>query len=158
MADFIRVYTEGRDVETGFKIEISLVSRLAFNKGIKTADLSLTSNTANERLVTPISGNIEDYIFAFELLDNGINKGFSIDNIGNETPLSKVTTDEQVNFLLDSIMSSGIKLIFEIRNEWLNKNIFGFLTISGNAEGEDFFNKVVVNAQLQQGVSFFEFT
>lgn len=158
VADYIRVYTEGRDVTTGFKLEIEIVSKLQFNLGIRTADLSLTSNNPGERLVSPISGNVQDYLFSFELIDDTTNKAFSIDNIGNETALNKITTSEQVNFLIASIMNSGLNLIFEIRNDWLGLNIFGFLRIVGDVEGDDFFTKVLLKAEFKQGVSFFEFT
>lgn len=149
MADYIYVQTNGEDDLTGFRLDASIVLDLGFNKGIDTSDLALPS-TARRKLL-PVSGLKEDYNINIELIDDGTNKGYSVNNTGDLTPLSKNTTAEQLLFLLEDIMIENLDAVYNVYIEWLNRTYTGILTIRGIARGTDFYNTISLTATLKVG-------
>jgi hypothetical protein len=87
------------------------------------------------------------------LIDDGTSKCFSVDNIGNLTDLNLTTTKDQLNFLLDNVITNSAVARYFIYNEWLDKEILGHVTVRGRATGDEFFNKVNVRANLKGGVN-----
>lgn len=147
--DSITLLTDGIANSTGIKLNMSLLDSFDFFKGVDTIDLSIVSG--QRRALVPSSGAKEDYDFSFELIDDGTNKGFNIDNIGNETPQSIVTTDEQFNFLLDNIMTGDVNNIYVVFIDWSGKSLIGTLTVRGRVSGQEFFSRIVLSATLKVG-------
>jgi len=151
MASYIYVKTGSITSEEGYIINISLENALDFASGIDTVDLSIVQTTS--RSLMPTSGLKQDFDFDFELIDDGQNKCFQVDNIGNLTPLTKFTTKDQLNFLLESVITNEATARYFVYNEWLDKTIQGHLVIRGRATGDAFFTKVNVRATLKAGVN-----
>ena len=156
MVDYIYVQTEpislsGGVTKTGYLIYMSLINSLDFSAGVDTVDLSIVQTT--DRSLFPTSGLKKDFEFDFELIDDGTNKCFSVDNIGNLTPLNKITTKEQVNFLLNNIITNQAVARYFIYSEWLDEEYYGHLIIRGRASGDEFFNKVTVRATFKSGAN-----
>jgi len=149
--DYIRVKTLGNSNNNGFKIIASIVTNFSFTQGIDSVDLSLPTST--ERKVVPISGLKLDPVFQIELIADGTNKAFSIDNIGNETALGVVTTADQVNFILDNMSSPNLGAHHIIYLDWLGRTFGGTLQIRGQATGDEFFNKVTLVATMKIGTN-----
>ena len=155
--DYIKViynYIVGTTTYTkGFKIFTNLIVDMSVFKGIETADISLP--TSSSRILLPISGLKTDPTLAIELIDDGTNKCFSIDNIGNETALNYSTTKEQLNFLLDNLMRSELSAVYTIYIDWLDKEFVGLLTINGRIKGDSYFNNISLTASMKVGNNLF---
>lgn len=151
MVDYIYVRTNGTLDEQGYIIYMSLVDSVSFAQGIDTVDLSIVQTT--DRSLLPISGLKKDLDFSFKLLDEGTNKCFSVNNVGDLTPLSKITTKEQLLFLLDNVITNNANAFYIVYNDWLDRSFVGMLTIDGMAKGDEFFNSVDVRARLKSGAN-----
>lgn len=151
MPDYIYVQTNGVASLEGFLIYMSLVDSVGFAQGIDTVDLSIVQTT--DRSLLPISGLKKDLDFDFQLLDEGTNKGFSVNNVGDLTDLSKITTKEQLLFLLDDVITNNANAFYTVYNEWLDRSFLGLITIDGTATGDSFFNSVAVKARLKSGAN-----
>lgn len=152
--DFIKVlFKDEFDVQQGFKILTNLTVDIDMFKGIETADISLPTSTT--RALLPTSGLKTDPTLQIELIDDGTNKAFSIDNIGNETPLAVISTSEQLNFLLDNLMRPELGATYTIFIDWLGKEFTGLLTIRARATGDSFFNNISLTATLKVGTNIF---
>ena len=151
MADYLYVRTEGVTSLEGFRLDLSLVNALDFAQGVDTVDLSIVQTT--DRSLLPISGLKKDLDFNFDLIDDGSNKAYSVNNVGDLTVLGLISTKEQLLFLLEQIMVSNANAIYTIYNEWLDRSFVGWVTIRGTATGENFFNSVNVRATLKSGAN-----
>lgn len=152
--DFIKVlFKDEFGVQQGFKIITNLIVDIDMFKGIETTDISLPTSTT--RALLPTSGLKTDPTLQIELIDDGINKAFSIDNIGNETPLAVISTSEQLNFLLDNLMRPELGATYTIFIDWLGKEFVGLLTIRARATGDSFFNNISLTATLKVGNNIF---
>jgi len=156
MVDYIYVQTEklefdGTITKAGWRIDISLTNSIDFASGIDTVDLSIVQTT--DRSLIPVSGKKQDFDFSFELIDDGSNKTYQVDNIGNLVTYGDITTKGQLKFLLEKIMTNSAVARYYIYSEWLDTTYVGFLKINGSATGDEFFNRVTFTANLKSGVN-----
>jgi hypothetical protein len=161
MVGYIRVRTKGASDNNGYILYCSNINTLDFQKGVQTVDLTLPTSSAAGRLLTPISGLKEDFTLQLELIDDGTNKAFSVDNIGNLTALNKVTTKEQLKFLINTFMVADLNASYSFVDDWYvstslsEAEVSGHLTISGSAQEDSFFSSVKVQAQFKVGKNVF---
>lgn len=156
MADYIYVQTEkltlvGGVPKTGYLINISLTNAMDFELGVDTVDLSIVQTT--DRSLFPVSGKKKDFDFDFELLDDGTNKCFTVDNIGNLTTAGCITTKDQLNFLIDNVITNSAVARYFVYSEWLDKEMAGHVKVRGRATGNEFFNKVNIKANFKSGTN-----
>lgn len=152
--DYIKVtFTNSSGFSQGFKILTNLTVDMSIFKGIETTDISLVTTT--NRKLLPTSGLKEDPTLVIELTDDGTNKAFNIDNVGNETSANIISTKEQLNFILDNLMRPELSAEYEIRVDWLDKLFTGILTVRGNISGDKFFNNITLTASLKVGTNIF---
>lgn len=150
MASYIRVRTNGVSNPQGYKLEFSNLVSSDRQIGVDTFDLSLPNT--DFRSLVPSSGNKRDLNYEFELIDDSTSKGVSINNIGNENPVSNsITTAEQINFLEDEIFRGSIGIVFELHDEWLNKTYFGWATLNLKPQEEENFSVVRGNIVFKVG-------
>jgi hypothetical protein len=151
--DYIQVRVNGSTNLTGFKLTSKFVLDLDLFLGIDTTELSIPSTTT--RALLPTSGLKSDPTFTIDLIDDGLNKAFSIDNIGNETALNIISTADQLNFIKTNLISAKINATYVIYNDWLNLSFTGLLTIRARASGDSFFNTIQIIATLKEGDNLF---
>ena len=153
MASFIRVFPNGTGDWSGYRINLSNVSKIPIELGIDYFDLSLPNST--KRLLVAASGKKLDINLSSELHDDGDSKCFQYDNLGNLTDLSLTTTKDQVNFLRDSLITSKITGGYQLYLDWLDKSFFGNCKLSILANGEDFFSIVYLTVHFKEGGNVF---
>jgi len=151
MTSYIRVKSSGITDEEGAKINISNVQGFEFSKGVDTNDLSVVSTGTRVLLAT--SGIKEDYNFTFDLIDDRTNKAYNIDNIGNEISAVKISTAEQLLFLLKNVILKDITAVYLVYIDWLDTEYVGQLTIRGRTDQNDYFSTVTFSAQLKVGAN-----
>lgn len=150
---FIRVFPNGINTNTGYRIDLSSISKIPIELGIEFFDLSLPQST--ERLLVATSGKKEDFNISAELHYDGSNKCFQIDSLGNLSSLSYTTTKQQVNFIRNYIISNKITAVYQLYLDWLDISVYGSLKMSINANGDDFFSIVYLGIQLKVGGNVF---
>lgn len=160
MVGYLRCRPYGADDNRGYLINFSNLRVINVKKGVNTVDLTIPSTGSDSRLITPISGMIEDWILEIDLIADGTNKAFSVDNIGNTTGLNKITTKEQLRFLLDYIILNDLNASYSFIDDYLfvagvDDEKVGFVTVDGVVDGEDFFSTITVRLNFKVGANTF---
>jgi len=153
MASYLRVRTNGLSETTGYLIYFSSVDEIDEQLGVQTFDLSLPQST--QRLLTPTTGKQDDFNVQCKFIDNGTNKGISIDNVGNQTNLGIITTKEQINFIRDYIISNKIVAVYELYIEWMDKTFRGNALINHKVSSDSNFSFFVCNINFKIGGNVF---
>ena len=153
MASFIRVFPSGTSSLSGYRINLSNVSKIPIELGVDYFDLSLPNST--KRLLVAASGKKLDINLSAELHDDGDNKCWEIDNLGNLSGLDYITTKDQVNFLRDSLITNNITGGYQLYLDWLDASFSGNCKLSIVADGENYFSTVSLTVQFKEGGNVF---
>ena len=156
MASYLRVRTNGIDDTTGYLIYFSSVDSIDETLGVQTFDLSLPQST--QRLMTPTTGKQDDLNIQVKFIDNGTNKCFSIDNVGNQTGQGLISASEQFNFIRDLMISNLVVASYDLYLDWLddgtsanNGVLQGYVNISNRVQGDSSFSFFIANLTFKVG-------
>jgi hypothetical protein len=160
MVGYIRCRPYGMGDDRGYLLQFSNLRIINCSKGVDSVDLTIPSLGSSSRLITPISGMKEDYILDIDLIDDGTNKAFSIDNIGNQTALNKITTKDQFKFLRDTLILNDLNADYSFIDDFLevagvDDEKHGFIKMEGVIQGEDFFSTISVRISFKVGANTF---
>ncbi len=148
---YIRIIYNPETNEEGRKLYVN-IEPLDRSKGVPTADIPIPTLEAENRILIPTGGLVDDFNLNCVLHEEDTKVAANISASGTETDRTDVRTiQEQWDFIFDEIIKPGVFAIFELYVHWNDTTYRGWLQVQSPINNETYTGEVAVRLIFKVG-------